>query len=283
MDELDKLINLIDQTYINNPNFLIINDKNIKSKGYCVIYFSSNGIFFPNDIETFNETIIKKNNFEWYTTRINKAQKHIYLRDIYKNWYQDGINYEKNSIEKVLNFLKQETQGYKIITVGASAGGYAAILFGILLKAKYVLSFSAQFDITDFVPQRAFKKEVLNNLKIQEKYLNLFELIKNSQSDIFYVLPNQSEQDNKQFQLVNGCKKLYTLSIDAEAHGIPMDSNQLKVLINKPPHVLKKLFSNKNVQPLTELMAQKKLTPLIDQISLYLVKARKVFLFIRKI
>lgn len=283
MNELDELIDLINQAYTNNPNFLIINDENNKSKDYCVVYFSSNGIFFPNDVKTFNESITKKNIFEWYKTRIDKAQKHIFLRDVYKNWYQDGINSKLNSIEKVLNFLKEETRGYKVITVGASAGGYAAILFGILLKAKYVLSFSAQFDVTDLVPQSILKKVFLDNQSIQKKYLNLSEFIINSKSDIFYVLPAQSEQDNKQFQLVKGSKKLYTLPIESSAHGVPLDSELLRTLINKPPRKLKKIFSNKNVQQISVLTVQKKLTTLSEHIAICLLRVRKVLSFIQKV
>ena len=42
----------------------------------CAIYFSSNGIYFPNTENTFNEIIIKKNRYEWYDTRVKTASKH---------------------------------------------------------------------------------------------------------------------------------------------------------------------------------------------------------------
>ena len=63
-----------------------------------------------------------------------------FVRDVYKQWYLKGVNAEIDSIEKLYEFLKAETEGYQIVTVGSSAGGYAAVLFGYLLNATKVLA-----------------------------------------------------------------------------------------------------------------------------------------------
>ncbi|MBQ6886197.1 MAG: hypothetical protein IJN54_01625 [Lachnospiraceae bacterium] len=34
-------------------------------KNLCYIFFSGNGLYFPNTVEEFEKTIIKNNRFEW--------------------------------------------------------------------------------------------------------------------------------------------------------------------------------------------------------------------------
>ena len=100
-----------------NCNYLI--EYSIHSQSnLCAIYFSSNGIYFPNTENTFNEIIVKKNRYEWYDTRVKDAQKHIFVRDVLKQWYVKGINSQIDTQAKLLDFLRKETEGYDIITIG---------------------------------------------------------------------------------------------------------------------------------------------------------------------
>ena len=41
-------------------------------------------------------------------------------------------------IFKLTEFLKKETEGYDVVTIGSSAGAYAAIICGSLLHSKMV-------------------------------------------------------------------------------------------------------------------------------------------------
>ena len=50
-------------------------------------------------------------------------------------------------MEKVARFLAGETSNLKVIILGSSAGGYAAVLLGSLLKSDRVLTFNGQFDL----------------------------------------------------------------------------------------------------------------------------------------
>lgn len=74
-----------------------------------------------------------------------KAAKQIFVRDIYKNFCIEGINAEFNSHYKVAEKLKMLTQGYKVVTVGSSAGGFMAILFGCLLNAEAIYAFPHRY------------------------------------------------------------------------------------------------------------------------------------------
>ena len=55
--------------------------------------------------------IVEKNFFEWYNLRIEKAYKHIFVRDVFKQWYLSGINQSIDSPERLIEFLKNETDG----------------------------------------------------------------------------------------------------------------------------------------------------------------------------
>ena len=119
----------------------------------CLILFSGNGLFYPNTENSFKECIFEKDRYEYQSLAKSKNlqcfSRIIFVRDIYKQWYVNGMNATCPDVEKTAAVLREKTEGYQITTAGNSAGGYAAVLFGILLSAKRIYSFSGQFDITD--------------------------------------------------------------------------------------------------------------------------------------
>ena len=88
---------IVRSVYINQPNYKIEYNNSCKAN-ICAIYFSSNDIYYPNNEDIFQKRIVEKNVFEWYNTRIN-ARKHIFIRDIFKQWYLEGINAKLDSPE----------------------------------------------------------------------------------------------------------------------------------------------------------------------------------------
>lgn len=71
----------------------------------------------------------------------------IFLRDPHLCWYHKGmrgLGKDVDSSVKGLERLIKDIQKTGLYTMGPSAGGYAAILFGSLLKADAILSFSPQ-------------------------------------------------------------------------------------------------------------------------------------------
>lgn len=122
---------------VNNPIVLkqlkeknyLIEDVNVDSD-ICCIYFSSHGIYYPETENNFIDTIINKDVFEWYKSRMPNAKRHIFIRDIRKSFYVEGINSELNTIDKLIGFLRVQTNGFKVVTVGSSAGGYMAYICG---------------------------------------------------------------------------------------------------------------------------------------------------------
>lgn len=73
----------------------------------------------------------------------------LFLRDNQFSWFLNNPNFYdegKNNVEKVLNLIKSfiKPRHKKIFTIGASAGGFTAILFGHLLNVSGCLSFAPQ-------------------------------------------------------------------------------------------------------------------------------------------
>lgn len=223
---------IVQQVYQNSNNYLIEYDTN-GDKDYCAIYFCSNDIYFPNNEEIFQKRIIEKNFFEWYHSRIKKARKHIFVRDIFKQWYLAGINQKINTPDKLLFFLEKETKGYQLITIGSSAGGYAAILYGSLLCAKQVLAFNPQFEIESLLKRSSENKDPLI-FRIKDnrtRYFNTIPYI-NKDTDIFYFYSNASQWDIEQNKRIKISSKIHKIVYKSHHHGIPFLKVALPIVIN---------------------------------------------------
>lgn len=225
-----------------NDNFLIEFNLDV-SKEYCIIYFSSNDIYYPNDELTFMQNISVRNKYEWFGTRIEKGHKHIFIRDIKKQWYLGGINANINSPQKLLNFLKTETFGYKTIFIGSSAGGFASVIYGQLLHAESIFTFNGQFEInsilnrsTEAVDPLVFRNQFNEELK---SFYDTRSFIKNSKT-INYLLSADSPWDVEQYDYV---KDLIpnTIKFKSSNHGIPFFSYNLRKVINMEVLDVKKL------------------------------------------
>ena len=212
-------------------NYFIENTKS--EENICAIYFSSNNIWFPNTEKAFKKSFIENDYYEWKNFKYEKARKHIFIRDIYKSWYVEGINIRCNSVDKLLEFLKSETQGMGIITIGSSAGGYAAVLFGAILKAQYTLCFSAQFNLFlgGNIDKNPFLKKNLDNPQ-KVNYYDIVPFLKQSLTPIFYFVPFYAKQDLPQIKYVKSLSNVYVFKMRSRHHGVPILKCMLKNLIN---------------------------------------------------
>lgn len=222
-----------------NDNCIIdYTDKSNREGKKCAIYFSSNDIYFPNTESAFNFSIIEKDHFEWTNCRIESAQKHIFLRDVNKQWYLSGINDRIDDPEKLLSLLKSETEGFEVVTVGSSAGGYAAILYGILLGATQVFAFNAQFELNSLLETDEVRNPLLFRLKSTSwrKYYDLIPFIKEKQNtSINYFVSVNSPWDRRQITHVkNNSAESYIniIRFKTNHHGIPFPKAALKTVLN---------------------------------------------------
>ena len=223
------------KVFRNHSNYLIeYSQSRHDRERYCALYFSSNSVYFPNTSEAFYNQLVKKDKFEWYRTRIQNAEKHIFLRDIKKQWYLSGINGELDSIERLLHFLKKETEGYRIITLGSSAGGFAAVLFGQLLDADRIYSFNGQFGLSDLL---LTSSESINPIIFRgrsnpeiNQYFNLRPFIKRPEK-IYYFYSNRNKWDMVQLERIADMG-MHFIPFNTSNHGIPFLKSNLPYILN---------------------------------------------------
>lgn len=221
---------IVREKYDQDPNYLIEYDEE-KDNNICAVYFSSNDIYFPNTEEIFRKRIVEKNFFEWYKCRIDKAHKHIFIRDIFKQWYLKGINKKINTPIRLKEFLEKEINGYQTVMVGSSAGGYAAILYGSWLNANKVIAFNPQFEIYSLL-QRS--KEIVNPLIFRlrdtdkKEFYDISKWIHPDVS-IFYFYSIGSKWDQEQNDFIGNYSGIHKIAFTSNHHGIPF----LKVALHK--------------------------------------------------
>lgn len=257
---INKQINLYDNSspklaeQYNKDNYTI-RDVNPDSD-LVVVYFSSNGLYYPNTEEEFTKVVIDGNRYEWQHYKIYNCRREIYLRDIRKSWYLRGINSRIDSIGKLCDFIKEQIpEGCRIVTVGNSAGGYAAALFGTLLGADCVYDFSGQMALrlerqNRIVNDRFLKKEerciasVIVDIGMDIMYEDILDL--NSLWDkvaipkIFYFYSAKAEQDMAQWMTVDATKQeqINSFAFDTSTHEETMYNFNLTKVLNMDTNTL---------------------------------------------
>jgi hypothetical protein len=206
----------------------------------CVLYFSSNDIYYPNTQDSFTHSIMKKDKYEWKRNKIKSAKKHIFLRDIRKQWYLGGVNEYLDTPSKLLEFLKSETSGYRVITVGSSAGGYAALLFGSLLKCESVYAFNAQLNLKVIMKNsNPFVDPILFDRVNDISWVNYFDLSNfiSSCTNNYYFQSCRSRIDFEQYEAISleAQKNIKVFRFWTSNHGFPfLRINLPQVLAFRP-------------------------------------------------
>ena len=228
---LDLDNNAIFQEYLKD-NYFIEGDINTANTVY--IYFSSNALYYPNTLECFDTKIVKNNRYEW-TRRCVTGNNiaNIYVRDLFKQWCVVGINSNLNSLDKVADFLKSLVKHKKVITVGSSAGGYLATVFGILLDADVVFNFSGQFVLTEDVINEYSLLRQYKNDKTRSKYYSLLPLIEKSTVQIYYFYPAYNKADCIQKQYVENFTNVHCFGFNTSNHGVPIYPSNLTQLLTR--------------------------------------------------
>lgn len=224
---------IVNEYYTSHKNYLIEYNSEI-IKEYCIIYFSSNDLYYPNTEIAFKESIVQKRRFEWYFNRVTFGHKHIFIRDIKKQWYLEGINSTLNHPQKLYEFLKEETKDYKVILLGSSAGGFISVIMGQMLNAERIYSFNGQFEIRSILKSK--KAQMFDPILYRNQNSNLHKPFYDSlnfitnPSKIYYFHSNESQWDIEQYGHVKHID-LNVIKFKTNNHGIPfLKSNLPKVL-----------------------------------------------------
>lgn len=213
---------IVDLQY-KKKNYLIEYDQDVINNR-CAIYFSSHGLCYPETKENFQKIIVEKDSYEWYSTRIPDCHKHIFVRDIRKQFYVDGISAVNNSLEKLAAFLREETKGYTITAVGSSAGGYAATAIGVLLRSEKIFCFSGKFSLKDDFAYPTKERLIFHENDLDfSKYYDLSNLLRsNNFSKIYYIYPIGAEEDLVQKRVIDGLPNILQFPFDDRHHGVCM-------------------------------------------------------------
>jgi len=232
-------------------NNYIIKEYDNDSK-LVAIYFSSNGLYFPDTEECFRECIIEKNRFEWMHYKVKNVKMELYFRDIYKSWYVSGINENVNSIDKVVAFIKKQVpKESTIVTVGNSAGGYAAALVGTLINADYVFDFSGQFKLEDI--RNAHLKKFSRDVQYS-RYFDLMKLWNKYEAPIiFYFYAGKCQYDIIQYEYIRNCKNIFAFEFITSVHEQTMYNFNLETILSMSISNLMALHDKIGNRPISRL------------------------------
>lgn len=204
----------------NNYKIRYHGDSETGGGGTCYVYFSSNGLYVKDSLDSFCQRVITEDRYEWiYNVRDLRPEKEIFIRDIWLSWYVKGINETLNTIEKVIEWLQEECRGYQIVTVGCSSGGYMAVIAGCLLRAKRCFCICGQVSLIHH-------NNHVNENPLLRKYYNetWFECYKmldtNKEIKVIYMYPAYVEHDVVQAEFLTGRENVLDFKFDRETHGI---------------------------------------------------------------
>ena len=123
MENLELRFKQLKSQKYREDNYKIIDFNN--DKKICLIFCSSNGLY-RKDVAS-NIKILESDKYDWDNISNSKrllkiAGKYIFIRDIFCHTYVDGINERINTIDRIINFLKEETKGCSLYLIGHSGG-----------------------------------------------------------------------------------------------------------------------------------------------------------------
>ena len=96
------------------------------------------------------------------------CKNRLFIREDSKNWHLKGIKNKTTNVEDTVKYLKekiQESKAKNVITLGYSAGGFAAILYGKLLNVRKIIAIDPDYNLNN--------KTLQEDLLSQKKYFNL--------------------------------------------------------------------------------------------------------------
>lgn len=237
-----------------NGNELVSNEykkKNIEvitlnnSAKRAVIFFSSNGIFFPNTERVFRDKILNKNRYEWKKLSRQKCirqnfKKIIFVRDIYKQWYVTGINKDLDSIDKLYYYLKDLLSGYRITTCGSSSGGYMALLMGSMLGAERIIDNCGQFNL-NLINNPGSLIEMYKDDSERNRYYDLTDFTDSIIENLFYFYSNRVDDDLKQFDYMRN-RRIKSFAVESNIHGKTIKSICFPYLLSVDDEAINKIY-----------------------------------------
>lgn len=146
----------------------------------------------------------------------------IFLKDFNQAWYQCGLFGVTDSVEDTVEYLKNiiPSSTKRLITLGSSSGGFAAILYGCLLGAEKTISFAPQTFLNEEVFKRFknidSKKECIANAL----YKDLNEIACNSRTIHHVYVGKHNKQDRIHIENLEKKDNFIFHYLDTNSHNV---------------------------------------------------------------
>lgn len=134
--------------------------------------------------------------FNGYKMMQEYAVNKLFIRDPTRSWYGKKINglcENPDELKELIAGVVNKFKSSNVIFIGGSMGGYAAILFGILLKVGRIIAFGPQMILNSKMPNMPQRHTEL-------KYQNLYDVFKkkspNTKIDIWVGIENLADVHN---------------------------------------------------------------------------------------
>lgn len=156
---------------------------------------------------------------EFFGSAFNSTNNFIFLKDFWQCWYQKGLLGVTNDIDTTASYIKQilPNTTKKLVCIGTSSGGFAAILFAELLKAEISISFSPQtyIDRKTFVRFRSPDSR-WDDLE-SSSYLRLSDFITDEVTHFIHV-GEHNDVDMDHAMILSGCSSVTIHKHDTDTH-----------------------------------------------------------------
>ena len=226
-------------------NYEIVNGM-AKNK-LCIIFCSGNGIYHPDTNGSFRDSVIGNDMYECRQTACNVldyVERVVFIRDLHKCWYASGINDNVDSVDKLIDFLRPLCNGYRLVLMGNSAGGYIASLLGYKLKADFVLNWCGQCNLWEHnnaTETVFFVSKYIKDIS-RSRYYNLATIMKDNTCPIYYFYPTGCGHDVVQSKLWAEIPNVMPIALDSSRHGQCVGKKQRFALLLSDNKQLTELY-----------------------------------------
>jgi len=136
---------------------------------------------------------------EFFKSLVHKNINIIFVKDFKQCWYQKGLLGKTNDVESSIDYLNNliPKTTEKLVVLGASAGGFAAIRFGVALNADRIMAFSPQ-TLIDEETASVFSKSCLRDMTFDNTDLDLKKVLNKynpiNKIEVYYAKNNNRDK-----------------------------------------------------------------------------------------
>ena len=127
----------------------------------------------------------------------DKSFDKLFIRDIKREFYLNGLKNTTKNFQETIDLIKELTsvKNYrKIVAIGASAGGFAAILYGQLLNFSKVIAFNPQ-TVLSIEMETVLKDKTYSRLCANLRNLNISDTLYQNCLNLKNLIPFKTKVD----------------------------------------------------------------------------------------